>query len=59
MIAHDLELPHTCIECFDGIHPGLRHDWAGAEDIEFAAATHQLNPVGQECACPCARGTND
>jgi hypothetical protein len=59
VIAHDWRREIKCLPCLDGIHPNIRHDWANALDIEIAAASHQLNPAGQECACPCARGTND
>jgi hypothetical protein len=42
-----------CEACMWGTHPHGRHDWAGAEDIEFAARTGQASPVGQACACWC------
>lgn len=45
-----------CWACNFNQHPGGVHDWADQDDIEHAAQTGQVSPVGQVCGCYCAAG---
>jgi len=45
----------SCESCQWGEHPGIRHSWAGDEDITWAKSQGHEDPSKSLCGCYCQK----